>query len=80
MLQFASLAFDAAYEEIFPCLGSGARLVVRSTAMGQDLALFLRRCAERAVTVIDIPTALWHVLTRILSQEGGTLPDPCAGS
>lgn len=75
VLQFASLAFDAAYEEIFPCLCSGARLVIRSATMAQDLAALLHRCAERSVTIVDLPTALWQLLTRVLRTGGPKLPD-----
>ncbi|HSR70510.1 MAG TPA: non-ribosomal peptide synthetase [Acidobacteriota bacterium] len=75
VLQFASLSFDAAYEEIFPALGGGARLVLRSSEMGQDVELLLRTCREQQITLLDLPTAFWHLLSKMLSSEGLSFPD-----
>lgn len=62
VLQFASIAFDASIEEIFPCLITGARLVLRSDAMIADPAVFLRACERLSITVLDLPTAFWSLL------------------
>jgi amino acid adenylation domain-containing protein len=62
LLQFASLSFDAAMEEIFISLCSGAELVLRSEDMISSVEEFFRRCSEWGVTVLDLPTAYWHVL------------------
>ncbi len=75
VLQFASLAFDFAYEEIFPTLAAGARLVLRTAEMRQDISALLRACQEQQVCVIDVPTAFWHLLTRMLESDGLSLPD-----
>lgn len=75
VLQFASLAFDAAYEEIFPTLCRGARLVLRNPEMAQDAGELVRRCAEQQVTVIDVPTAFWRALTGMLGPDGLRIPD-----
>ena len=61
ILQFASISFDTAAEEIFPGLARGATLVLRTDAM-LDVDLFLQKCHEWALTVLDLPTAYWHAL------------------
>src|SRR5262249_4641049 len=57
VLQFASISFDAATEEIFMALTSGATLVVRSDEMLATPHQFLTRCEQWGVTVLDLPTA-----------------------
>jgi amino acid adenylation domain-containing protein len=63
ILQFASLAFDAAYEEIFPCLCAGARLVIKAPDMSNDVVALMTACQDWQTTVLDLPTAFWRVLT-----------------
>ena len=70
VLQFASLSFDTSAEEIFPCLTSGATLVLRTAEMLATPDSFLRECASRGVTVLDLPTAYWHELVQSLTREG----------
>ncbi len=60
VLQFASLAFDASAEEIYPTLTAGAALVLRDEAMLASAAEFLAACRRWGVTVLDLPTAYWH--------------------
>jgi amino acid adenylation domain-containing protein len=58
VLQFASIAFDVAVEEVFGTLLSGATLVLR-----QDWLVSAREfwglLEGRAITVADLPTRLW---------------------
>ena len=74
LLQFASLSFDAAVEEIFPCLIRGATLVLRTEDMVASIAAFVHKCDEWQVTVLDLPTAYWHELTTQLEALPVTLP------
>lgn len=60
VLQFASLAFDASAEEIFPCWSRGASLVLRTDAMLDSAEGFWTRCSQWGVTVVDLPTSFWH--------------------
>ncbi len=71
VLQFASVAFDASAEEIWPTLASGARLVLRTEEMLGSARLFLEACREWGITVLDLPTAYWHELVAELSEEAG---------
>lgn len=69
VLQFASLSFDTAAEEIFPCLSAGATLVLRTATMVDSVSGFLDRCRDVTVTVLDLPTAYWHELVTRMALE-----------
>jgi amino acid adenylation domain-containing protein len=70
VLQFASLSFDTAAEEIFPCLATGGTLVLRTPTMVDSVSGFLERCREWQITVLDLPTAYWHeVVTRMELEQ-----------
>ncbi len=60
VLQFASIAFDASAEEIFSCWARGATLVLRGEI--HTPSDFLHWCAEQRISVLDLPTAYWHIL------------------
>jgi amino acid adenylation domain-containing protein/thioester reductase-like protein len=74
ILQFASINFDAAIEEIYPCLVSGGLLVLRSDEMLSSMSIFLQRCQDLELTVLDLPTAFWHQLTSELVTNKVMLP------
>ena len=74
VLQFASLSFDASVEEIFPSLTCGATLVLRSDRMVDSMQRFVRECAEREISLVDLPTAFWHELVLAFESEGLALP------
>jgi amino acid adenylation domain-containing protein/thioester reductase-like protein len=73
VLQFASLAFDAALEELLPALTRGAAVVLREDDPSPEH--LLQQCARDRITVLDLPTAWFHVLTAHLSARGASLPD-----
>jgi len=75
VLQFASISFDTSAEEIYPCLASGAELVLRDDAMAGDPQNFLRRAGQMGIRVLDLPTIYWHELTRALATGEAALPD-----
>ncbi|NWJ45584.1 MAG: amino acid adenylation domain-containing protein [Chloroflexi bacterium] len=62
VLQFASLSFDTSAEEIFPCLASGGTLVLGGKDMLETPRAFFQKCYELRITVLDLPTAYWHIL------------------
>ncbi|MBJ6762559.1 myxochelin non-ribosomal peptide synthetase MxcG [Myxococcaceae bacterium JPH2] len=74
VLQFAPLHFDASVEELFLTLCTGARLVLRTDAMLQSVPRLLESCAERDITVLDLPTAFWHELAYAVSTGAVALP------
>lgn len=74
VLQFATIAFDTAVEEIYPCLTQGGTLVLRTDTMIDTMDTFLTKCAEWGITVLDLPTAFWHHLTISLATENLSLP------
>ncbi len=73
VLQFSTINFDAAVEEIFPTLLSGATLVLRPAGLltGNELMQLVE--AER-LTVLDLPTAYWHEWVYELSLSPAALP------
>ncbi|MBD2355858.1 amino acid adenylation domain-containing protein [Tolypothrix sp. FACHB-123] len=75
VLQFASLNFDAAVEEIYPCLCAGGTLVLRSDEMLGDLPTFFQACKDLQLTVLDLPTAYWHQLAGELKNTDVSLPE-----
>ncbi|HIK60969.1 MAG TPA: amino acid adenylation domain-containing protein, partial [Planctomycetes bacterium] len=75
VLQFASISFDTAIEEIFPTLASGATLVLRDDSMIGSVDAFLQACTDWGITLIDFPTAYWNVITQGLDEAEGRLPD-----
>ena len=74
ILQFASISFDASAEEIYPCLTSGATLVLRTDSMLDSFGEFLQKCRDWNLTVLSLPTAYWHELTARLSQKNLVFP------
>jgi amino acid adenylation domain-containing protein len=75
VLQFASLSFDTAAEEIFPCLATGGTLVLRIPAMVESVSEFLDRCREWQLTVLDLPTAYWHEVVIRMELERIAFPE-----
>jgi len=59
MLQFCSISFDIAVEELFSTWLSGATLVLRSD-MSLAVPEFLEWIEQQKITVLDLPTAYWH--------------------
>jgi amino acid adenylation domain-containing protein len=74
VLQFASLSFDVSIEEVIPTLSSGATLVLRDADMGLSVSRFLDQVAHHGITVLNLPTAFWHVLVDVMAQSGRALP------
>jgi amino acid adenylation domain-containing protein len=59
-LQFASICFDTAGEEIYCALFSGAAIVMRSDTYAPSIQEFYQLINETQITILDLPTAYWH--------------------
>jgi non-ribosomal peptide synthetase component F len=75
VLQFASLNWDTAFEEILPTLATGAAVVFGADAHTGSLPRLLRLVERRGVSVLDLPTAMWHELVLHLSETRAGLPE-----
>jgi amino acid adenylation domain-containing protein/non-ribosomal peptide synthase protein (TIGR01720 family) len=75
ILQFASISFDAAAEEIYPCLTSAATLVLRTDEMLASVPAFLQKCRDWSLTVLDLPTAYWHQWMAELETTNLAVPE-----
>ncbi|MFN8596434.1 MAG: amino acid adenylation domain-containing protein [Anaerolineae bacterium] len=73
VLQFATINFDTAAEEIYPTWISGATLVLPPPGLltVDDLHALIER---EHLTVLDLPTAYWHAWTHELTLSPRTLP------
>jgi amino acid adenylation domain-containing protein len=74
VLQFASLSFDVAAEEIFPTLSSGAAVVLwpnRRLASFDDL---LELIEGESLSVLNLPAAYWHEWVAELDRTRAQVP------
>jgi amino acid adenylation domain-containing protein len=61
VLQFASLSFDVAAEEIYPTWASGGCLVLWPVTSGvAPIRYFLDFVEEQGITVVNLPAPYWH--------------------
>ena len=74
VLQFASLSFDVAVEEVVATLLAGATLVLRTDSMARSTATFLEQCEANQLTLLNLPTGFWAALTDALDDSDQTLP------
>jgi amino acid adenylation domain-containing protein len=74
-LQFSSISFDIAIEEMYPTWAVGATLVLRSGDFSLAGSDFLEWARHHKLTVISIATAYWHELVHELSESGASLPE-----
>lgn len=69
VLQFASISFDVAAEELFPSWLSGACVVFRDDEMLASFGRFIREIDRQKITVLNLPTAYWHELVHEISSS-----------
>lgn len=75
VLQFASLNFDTAVEEIYPTLATGGLLVLRPESILTSFEEFHRLVETYQLTILDLPTAYWHAWVSELNRTGSRVPD-----
>lgn len=67
--QLAPLHADTSIEEIFVTLAAGAVLAVPGDPGARTPAELLSLTEELGITVLDLPTALWHELARTVAER-----------
>ena len=75
MLQFASISFDIAIEEILPTWIAGGCVIPRGDDVPLTAAEFLRWITDHKITALDLPTAYWHELVHELAESEHSLPE-----
>lgn len=75
VLQFATINFDTAVEEIFPTWASGAALVLRPPGPPPSGAELHQLIGEHGLTVLDLPTAYWHAWVAEMELTGARPPE-----
>jgi len=75
ILQFSSISFDIAVEELFPSWIAGATVILRTEEMLASSRDFLLSIAQQRLTILDLPTAYWHQWVYELSLSNEPLPD-----
>ncbi|MEH2081256.1 MAG: amino acid adenylation domain-containing protein [Nostoc sp.] len=73
ILQFASVSFDVAAEELFSSWLSGSTVVIRPNKV-LLFAHFVQFLAQEKLTVLNLPTAYWHEWVSYLAQTKASLP------
>lgn len=61
ILQCAPLTSDISVEEVFGAASTGATLVRSAAVKAGDLQALSAELVARSATVVDLPTALWHL-------------------
>ena len=73
LLQFANLTFDVSVEELVVAPSCGLAIVPRDEEMVDPMVLLA--AAERlAISILDLPTAVWHEMVRVLDSGAALLP------
>jgi amino acid adenylation domain-containing protein/non-ribosomal peptide synthase protein (TIGR01720 family) len=84
VLQFSSISFDVAAEELFPSLLSGAAIVLPPLNSPMSAAEFLLFLITRKITIINLPAPYWHELVaeleRLTTELASTLRLVITGS
>lgn len=68
-LQFASVSFDTAIEEIYPTLFSQACLILRDDNVLGSAASFNQFLQQQQISILNLPTAYWMHLVTMLEEE-----------
>ena len=74
-LQFASINFDIAVEEIYTSLLTGSTLVLRTDEMLADMKTFCQTCQQLQLTILNLPTAYWHQIIAELANIKAYFPE-----
>ncbi len=75
MLQYISISFDAAGEEIYPTLISGAGLVLPPAAREMSAHDLYQLIKQFEISVLHLPVPMWHYFMDFLNEQQLTLPN-----
>jgi amino acid adenylation domain-containing protein len=73
-LQFNSISFDVAGEELYSALLTGATVVLRTEQMLASFHAFLREVDKYKITFLNLPTAYWHELVQEIQASSFQIP------
>jgi amino acid adenylation domain-containing protein len=73
-LQFASLSFDVAVEEIYPVWSIGGAVVLLSDNLSYSYSDLTETIDQHEVTTMELPTAYWREWMRELLRAGRRAP------
>lgn len=73
-LQFSTLSFDIAVEEIFPPLLVGSCVVVRPRSRSDEENELLALINQHQITALHLATAYWHEWVDLLHASGQRVP------
>jgi amino acid adenylation domain-containing protein len=74
IIQFASISFDIAVEELFPSWISGMAVILRPEEIFSSIKKFLQFCEQERLTILNVPTAFWHEMVGEMSLAKLYLP------
>ena len=75
VLQFASLSFDVAAEEMFPAWLCGASVVLLPERT-PSISEFVNYLTKDGITIANLPSAYWHQWVDELERFGNHVPSP----
>ena len=73
-LQFSTINFDIAIEEIFPPLLTGSSIVIRPSTRSESLNELSTIINDYAVTAVHIATAYWHEWVDLMIAADDVIP------
>ncbi|HYO62401.1 MAG TPA: amino acid adenylation domain-containing protein, partial [Pyrinomonadaceae bacterium] len=73
VLQFASLSFDVAVEEIFPTWLRGGCVVVRPDSALDSHRAFIELLERERITVVNLSTPYWNEIVSEVGRTGASL-------
>lgn len=74
-LQFSTLSFDLAFEEIFPQLLMGACVVIRPRQSSKEAIELSAIIGKHAISIVHIATAYWHEWVDLMHILEESVPD-----
>jgi len=73
-MQFLSISFDAAGDEIFPTLINGATLVLHPNPSALSVQDLLQFCGQQQITILHFPVGYWQLLVDEMARKNLLLP------